>query len=502
MAEQYNGNCHLRFDDTNPSTEKLEYTEAIKTDVTWLGFKWDYLHHAADYFDQLFAYAIDLINQGKAFVCSLSMEETRQYRGTLTEPGQNSPYRERSIAENLDLFHRMQNGEFANGTHVLRAKIDMAAGNLNMRDPIMYRILNMPHQHVGTKWNVYPTYDYAHCLSDAIENITHSLCTLEFQDHRPLYDWFLEQLTPKPRPQQIEFSRLNLSHTITSKRNLKKLVESNIVAGWDDPRMSTLAGLRHRGFTPQAIRNFCQSLGISKSDSTISLDVLEECVRKDLNTNALRAMCVLKPLKVTITNFSAELVENLTAPNHPQRPELGSRIMPFTRTIYIEQNDFMENPPSDYQRLAPNKEVRLRYGYVIKCEEIIKDPTSGQVIEVKCSYDPDTLGKTPVDRKVKGVIHWVSATHAKACKVNLYSRLFQDPNPASAETWEDLVAMINPDSLTILEQCYLEPNIFPIAPETHFQFERLGYFVSDRLNSTANSDGNVVFNRVVELYGS
>lgn len=496
IAEKYNGNCHLRFDDTNPSKEDVEFVEAIQDDVKWLGFEWDYKHYTADYFEKLYQFAIELIKQGNAFVCSLNAEQMREYRGTLTEPGQNSPDRDRSIEENLALFERMRNGEFKDGEYVLRAKIDMSSGNINMRDPIIYRIMHVPHQHTKDDWCIYPMYDFAHCLSDALENITHSLCTLEFQDHRPLYDWFTEKLMPPPRPQQIEFSRLNVSHTLTSKRNLKKCVDEKIVDSWDDPRMPTIIGLRRRGFTPQAIRNFCEMIGVTKSDSVIDMSVLEECVRDDLNKNAFRAMCVLNPLKVTIENLEVDHLEMLTASNHPQDDSFGTRALPFTKTLYIEQEDFMENPPKKYKRLTIDKEIRLRNSYVIKCHEAIKDSKTNEVIELRCTVDKETLGKNPPDRKVKGVIHWVSATKNKTCEVRLYDRLFKHPHPGSADSWEELMAMINPDSVNIVQQCYIEPNLPNIAAEARYQFERLGYFVADRKNF---SESNWVFNRIVSL---
>ncbi len=496
MAEKYNGSCHLRFDDTNPSKEDKEYVDAIQADVKWLGFQWDYLHYTADYFDQLHEYAVQLIKKGDAYVCALSAEEMREHRGSLTKGGTDSPNRNKAVEENLNLFERMRAGEFEDGQYVLRAKIDMSSGNINMRDPVIYRIMNVPHQHTKDKWCIYPMYDFAHCLSDAIENITHSLCTLEFQDHRPLYEWFINHLTPEPRPQQIEFSRLNLSHTITSKRKLKKLVDDKLVSGWNDPRMPTLIGLRRRGYTPNAIRHFCQTIGISKSDSIIDMSILEECVRSDLNQNAMRAMCVLNPLKLTIDNLPDDHLETLSASNHPQDESFGKRNIPFTKTLYIEQDDFMEEPPKKYKRLTIDKEVRLRNSYVIRCNEAIKDPNTGKVIELKCTYDPKTLGKNPEDRKVKGVIHWVSATQAKKCQVRVFDRLFKDANPGSADDWDDALKMLNPDSLSTIENCYIEPNLPTVAPETRYQFERLGYFVMDRLDFTSD---NWVFNRIVSL---
>ncbi len=499
MAKQYQGRCHLRFDDTNPTKEEVKFTEAIKSDVSWLGFKWDSLHFASDYFEQLYDYAVEFIKQGHAYVCSLSGDQIREYRGTLTEPGKNSPYRDRSIDENLDLFARMRAGEFAVGEHVLRAKIDMNSGNINMRDPIIYRILHAAHPHTGEKWCIYPMYDYAHCFSDAIEKITHSLCTLEFQDHRPLYDWFLEKIFNKPRPQQIEFSRLNVSHTITSKRKLKFLVENKLVAGWDDPRMSTIAGLRRRGFTPAALREFVKRVGISKNDSVTDMALLEECVRDDLNIHAKRAFCILNPLKITITNLTDDHIEKLPAPNHPQNPDLGMRELIFSKHLYIDHDDFMQDPPKKYHRLAPGQEVRLRFGYIIKCEEVISDPQTGKVLELKCSYDPATLGKNPEDRKVKGVIHWLAQEHSQTCQVRLYDRLFNSENPGSAASDEELISMLNPDSLQVIDHALTEANISYDSPTLHYQFERVGYFMLDQIDSQV---GKLVFNRVVNLRDS
>ena len=496
MAAQYQGRCHLRFDDTNPNKEESEFSEAIAEDVKWLGFEWDALFYASSYFDQLYDFAITLIEKGLAYVCSLTPDEIRQYRGTLTEPGKNSPYRERSVAENLDLFARMKAGEFDSGQQVLRAKIDMASGNLNMRDPVIYRILHAKHPHLDEDWAIYPMYDFAHCLSDALEGITHSLCSLEFQDHRPLYDWFVEALFSAPRPQQIEFARLNLSHTLTSKRRLRELVESGTVEAWDDPRMPTLIGLRRRGFTPRAIRRFCQDIGLSKSDSVIDMSVLEEHVRDDLNQYAPRAVAVLNPLKVTLINYPVDQTETLTIPNHPQDEALGQRTLHFTRELFIEQDDFMENPPGKYKRLAPGKEVRLRHGYIIKCEEVIKN-AAGKVIELRCSYDADTLGKMPPDRKVKGVIHWLSAKDAVPAEVRLYDRLFTHENPAQASnSLDELQALINPNSKEVLTQSLVEYHLSEAAPESRYQFERLGYFVIDRFDSTRSKP---VLNRILNL---
>lgn len=495
MAEQYGGRCHLRFDDTNPTKEDIEFVNAIQADVHWLGFEWDDMHYTSQYFEQLYQFAVELIKQGDAYVCSLSPEQIREQRGTLKEPGTNSPFRKRTVEENLDLFERMRKGEFKDSEHVVRAKIDMTSGNINMRDPVIYRILHAHHQHTQDEWCIYPMYDYAHCLSDAIENITHSLCTLEFQDHRPLYDWILERLTPAPRPQQIEFSKLNLSHTITSKRKLKRLVDEKKVQGWDDPRMPTLVGLRRRGYPPQAIRQFSKVVGISKSESVIDMNVFEQCVREELNQHAPRAMCVLDPLKVTIENLPDDHLEILNAPNHPQDESMGTRNVPFTKTLYIEREDFMEEPPKKFKRLTVNQEIRLRNSYVIQCNRVIKDD-SGKIVELVCSYDPQTLGKNPPDRKVKGVIHWVSATQAKKCEVRIFDRLFKESNPGAAETWEETLGHLNPESLVTLKDCYIEPNPEQLNPEQSYQFERLGYFVADRHDF---SQERLVFNRVVAL---
>jgi glutaminyl-tRNA synthetase len=496
MAAQYQGRCHLRFDDTNPAKEDVEYTRAIQEDVRWLGFQWDELCFASNYFQQFYEFAVQLIEKDLAYVCHLSMDEIRNYRGTLTEPGKESPYRNRSIAENLDLFKRMKAGEFPDGHCVLRAKIDMKSGNLNMRDPIMYRILKMPHPHIEEVWNIYPLYDYAHCVSDAIEGITHSLCTLEFQDHRPLYDWYLDHLFPEPRSHQYEFSRLNLTHTLTSKRKLKALVDEGKVSGWDDPRMPTLVGLRRRGFTPAGIREFCQRIGISKSDSVIDMSVLEECVRDDLNQHAARAMCVLDPLEIIIENYPENKEELLEVAIHPQRPELGTRVIKFGRRLLIERDDFMFEPSKNYFRLAPGKEVRLRHAYIIACKDVIRDPKTQAIQTIICQYDPDTLGKNPVDRKVKGVIHWVNPHSATACEVRLYDRLFQVENPSAVELSD---AVLNPHSLTVLPKCYLDWAASAIQAEQHFQFERNGYFVADRHDCHADL---LVFNRVVALRDS
>ena len=491
-ALENQGTCNLRFDDTNPEKESIEFMESIKRDVQWLGFQWDALWHASDYFEQLYDYAIVLIEKGLAYVDSLSPEEIRAFRGTLTEPGKESPDRSRPIAENLDLFKRMRAGEFADGQYVLRAKIDMASPNMNMRDPAIYRIRRVHHHRTGDAWCIYPMYDYTHCISDALEGITHSLCTLEFEDHRPLYDWVLDQLPVACHPQQIEFARLQLEYTIVSKRKLNQLVTEKHVSGWDDPRMPTLAGLRRAGVTPKAIRDFCERIGITKQNSWIEMGVLEYCIREDLNENALRAMAVLQPLRVVITNYPDEQVEQLEISNHPQRPELGKRAVPFSKVVLIEQDDFAEIPPPKYKRLVPGGEVRLRGSYVIRCNEIIKD-ADGKIIELHCSYDPDTLGKNPEGRKVKGVIHWVSEAHAPTAEVRLYDRLFTVPQPDNEDNFLDV---INHQSLEVLTGCRVEPSLSQAHADTRYQFERTGYFCLDAVDS---SEGKLVFNRTVTL---
>lgn len=496
MAKQYNGVCHLRFDDTNPMKEEMEFVESIKNDVKWLGYDWgDKLFHASDYYDQLYDFAIVLIKKGLAYVDSTSIDEMRDQRGTLTKPGVESRDRNRSIEENLDLFSRMKAGEFEDGKYVLRAKIDMMSGNLNMRDPTIYRIRHAHHQMTGDKWCIYPMYDYAHSLSDAIENITHSICTLEFQDHRPLYDWCIEHCNPPGKPQQIEFSRLNLSHTITSKRKLKMLVDDKHVDGWDDPRMPTLVGLRRRGIPPAALHQFCDMIGITRSDSVINMSVLEESVRNELNQHAPRAMAVLNPIKVVIENYPEDKVEILNVAAHPNDPELGSREIHFSREIYIEADDFMIDAPKDFHRLTLEKEVRLHSAYIIKCEKVITDPSTGKIIELRCSYDPTTLGKNPEGRKVKGVIHWLSIKHAKTATVRLYDRLFNTENPGAEE---DFTPFLNPNSLQTVEKCFIEPSLTNAKPEDRFQFMRLGYFCLDRYSSSTD----LVFNRIVNLRDS
>lgn len=496
IALENNGVCHLRFDDTNPSKEEVAYVESIKRDVQWLGFDWrDKLFYASDYFPALYDYAVELIKLGKAYVCELSPEAIREYRGTLTEPGKESPYRDRSVEENLDLFQRMKNGEFAEGSHVLRAKIDMASPNLNMRDPVIFRILKVAHHRTGDTWCIYPMYDYTHCLSDAIEGITHSLCTLEFEDHRPLYDWVLDTLKTPCHPQQIEFARLNLTFTVMSKRKLLQLVKEGYVDGWDDPRMLTISGLRRRGYTPASIRNFCSLIGLGKRESWIDMGVLENAVRDDLNVTAARVMCVLDPVKVILDNYPADQVEELEAMNHPQDPQMGSRLIPFSGELYIERSDFMEHPTAKYHRLAPGREVRLRYGYLITCTSVKKDE-AGQVQEIHCTYDPATKGgATPDGRKVKGTIHWVSARHAFPCSVRLYDRLFLTENPESDKE-TNFKEHLNPDSRIIIEKAMAEPSLAELPPGVQVQFERQGFFCADPVDS---SPGKPVFNRIVTL---
>lgn len=490
LAEEFNGRCNLRFDDTNPIKEEEEYVQAIIDDVQWLGFAWSELKYASDYYQQLYEYALLLIQAGKAYVDSLTMDEIRTHRGTLTEPGRDSPYRNRSVEENLDLFTRMKSGEFPDGTHVLRAKIDMQAANLNMRDPVLYRIRHAHHQRTGDAWCIYPMYDYAHPLSDALEKITHSLCTLEFQDHRPLYDWFIHNLPVPAKPEQTEFARLNVSHTITSKRKLRDLVEKGIVEGWDDPRLPTIRGMRHRGYPPESLRKFCETVGISRSDSVIDMSVLEECVRESLNQSAPRALCVIDPIKVVIVNYPDVRKEYLEAPCDPRNPNSSKRSLPFCREIFIERSDFMQDPPKNYYRLAPGTEVRLRHAYVIRCQEVIYDAI-GAIEEIHCTYDADTLGKNPTDRKVKGVIHWVSAQHAVPVDLYQYDRLFLDANPAREE---DFLQFINPDSLKI-QKAYAEPWLQTQPAEKIFQFERLGYYKVNCINQ----EKVVAYHRIVSL---
>jgi len=491
IAMEYGGKCNLRFDDTNPIAEEEEYVDAIQEDVHWLGFEWDKLCFASDYFQQMHDYAVQLINQGDAYVCDLTADEIRETRGTLKEPGKESPFRNRSIEENMDLFNRMKNGEFSNGSKTLRAKIDMAHPNLNMRDPVIYRILHANHHNTGDNWCIYPMYDWAHGLEDSIENVTHSLCTTEFEDHRPIYDWFLDRLDVY-HPQQIEFARLNLSYTLMSKRKLKQLVEGDYVNGWDDPRMPTLSGMRRRGYTPKSIRNFMDEVGIAKRENIMEIAKLEAILRDDLNKHAERRMAVLKPLKVIITNYEENKNEELDAINNPEDESAGSRFVPFSRELYIEQDDFMEDPPKKFFRLAPGREVRLRYAYFITCNDVVKDD-QGNVIELHCTYDPATKGGSASDgRKVKATIHWVSANDAMNSEVRLYDRLFTVPNPTASKNFEDV---LNPESLVILNECKLEPSLLDVEFGEHIQFERLGYFYKD----PDSTDQKSVFNRTVPL---
>jgi glutaminyl-tRNA synthetase len=500
LARDYNGRCHLRFDDTNPTKEEMEYIETIKDSVRWLGFDWcDHLYNASDYFGQLYQWAEELIEKGKAYVDDLTSDQIREYRGTLTEPGKESPYRDRSVEENLGLFRRMRAGEFPDGSRVLRAKIDMASPNMNLRDPVMYRILHADHPHTGNAWCIYPMYDYAHGQSDSIEGITHSICTLEFEDHRPLYDWFLDALEIY-RPRQIEFARLNLTYTVMSKRKLLELVREKYVSGWDDPRMPTLVGMRRRGYTPEAIRNFCERIGVGKNDSWIEMGVFEECVREDLNERAPRAMAALRPLRLVIENYPEGVTEEFEALNHPNDPSMGTRNVPFSREIFIEADDFMEDPPKGFFRLAPGREVRLRYAYIVKCTGVVKDDRTGDIIEVRCSYDPESRGGSAADgRKIKGTIHWVSAPHAISAEVRLYDRLFTVPQPGSGKDGPDWKSLLNPDSLQTVTTCRLEPSLATARLGDFFQFERQGYFSADPVDSTP---GSPVFNRIVTLRDS
>ena len=497
LAEKYSGLCNLRFDDTNPSKEETKYVKAIQEDVKWLGFDWnDRVFYASDYFDQLFEFAIQLIQKSKAYVDDLTPDQIREYRGTLSEPGENSPFRDRSVEENLYLFQKMKAGEFKEGEKVLRAKIDMGSGNLNMRDPVLYRILKASHHRTGDKWCVYPMYDFTHGQSDSIENITHSLCTLEFEDHRPLYDWFLNELEIY-HPQQIEFARLNLNYTILSKRKLLQLVEEGHVEDWDDPRMPTLSGMRRRGYPAEAIREFCERIGISKSNSTVDFALLEHCVRENLNLTATRVMAVLKPLKVILVNYPEKKVEQMDAVNNPEDQDAGTRKLPFSRTVYIEREDFMEDPPKKFFRLAPGREVRLKHAYIIKCEEVVKNK-EGEIIALHCTYDPETRsGSTQDGRKVKGTLHWVSASHAQKAEVRLYNQLFTHENPADEKNCPDLKSSLNPNSLEIIKEAFLEPSLK--GATGWFQFLRLGYFCVDNKDSSSNSQ---VFNRIVTLRDS
>jgi len=496
IARDFNGLCNLRFDDTNPTKEEVEYVESIKEDVRWLGFDWDdRLFYASDYFEQLYQYAVQLIRKGKAYVCDLTPDEIREYRGTLTEPGKNSPYRDRSVEENLDLLMRMRAGEFENGSRTLRAKIDMSSGNINMRDPVMFRVLRAEHHRTGDKWCIYPMYDYAHCVSDSLERITHSICTLEFEDHRPLYDWFLDELGIY-HPRQIEFARLNLSNTVLSKRKLIQLVRDGSVSGWDDPRMPTIAGIRRRGYTPESIRNFCDRIGVAKRDSTVDIALLEYCVREDLNKKVPRVMAVLRPLKVVIDNYPEDLVEELDAVNNPEDPSMGTRKVPFSRVLYIEKDDFREDPPKQFFRLAPGREVRLRYAYYITCVGVIRDESTGEVTELRCTYDPKTRGgDSPDGRKVKATLHWVSAGHSREAEVRLYDHLILEAKPAEEREGRDFRDLLNPNSLEMLGSCRVEPGLGGALPGGRYQFERLGYFCVDP-DSTPEK---LVFNRTATL---
>jgi glutaminyl-tRNA synthetase len=495
IAEEFGGLCNLRFDDTNPIKEEQEYIDSIIEDVRWLGFDWqDRLYFASDYFEQMYKYAVQLIRAGKAYVCDLDAEQIREYRGTLTEPGRDSPYRRRSVEENLDLFDGMRAGEFADGSRTLRAKIDMSHPNLNMRDPVMYRILHATHPRTGDRWCIYPTYDWAHGLEDSIEEITHSICTLEFENHRPLYDWFLDELGVY-HPQQIEFARLNLSYTVMSKRKLQQLVQQGLVSGWDDPRMPTVCGLRRRGYSPEAIRNFCKRIGVNKFNSTVDIALLEHCLREDLNKTSPRVMAVLRPLKVIIDNYPKEKVEQFDAINNPEDPRAGTRKVAFSRELYIERDDFMEEAVKKFYRLAPGREVRLRYAYFVRCTDVVKDER-GNVVELHCTYDPATRGGDALDgRKVKSTLHWVSARHALEAEVRLYDHLFTKENPDDTEEGKDFTSSLNANSLEVLTDCQIEPSLADVKPPSRYQFERLGYFCVD----PDSSGGKPVFNRTVTL---
>ncbi len=497
LAAEFAGRCHLRFDDTNPTKESVEYVDSIKADVRWLGFDWnEHLYFASDYFEQLARWAVQLIEAGRAYVDDLSLEEMREYRGTLTEPGRESPYRSRSVEVNLDLFRRMRAGEFEDGSRTLRAKIDMASPNLNLRDPVMYRIRRTSHHRTGDAWSIYPMYDWAHGQSDSLEGVTHSICTLEYEDHRPLYDWYLDALGIY-HPQQIEFARLNLSHTVLSKRKLLELVDSGLVSGWDDPRMPTIAGLRRRGYTPEAIRDFCERIGVAKADSVVDVGLLEHCLREDLNRRAPRAMAVLRPLRLVLDNYPEDQVEELEAVNNPEDPGAGTRRVPFSRVLYIEGEDFRENPPRKYFRLSPGAEVRLRYAYFVRCTRVVKDPLTGEIVELHGTYDPSTRGgDAPDGRKVKGTIHWVSAPHAVDAEVRLYDHLFLKSRPDEEDDWK---VALNPNSLERLVGCKLEPALAGAKPGTRYQFERNGYFCVDSVDSSST---HLVFNRTVSLRDS
>lgn len=496
LAKEFNGLCNLRFDDTNPTKEESEYVESIKEDVRWLGFDWgDRLYYASDYFEQFYNCALQLIKAGKAYVCDLSSDEIREYRGTLTAPGKDSPYRNRSAEDNLDLFERMRAGEFEEGSRTLRAKIDMKSGNINMRDPVIYRILKAAHHRTGDKWCIYPMYDFAHCISDSIEGITHSICTMEFEDHRPLYDWFLDELGIY-HPQQIEFARLNLSYTVLSKRKLIELVGGGYVSGWDDPRMPTISGFRRRGYTPESIRTFCERIGIAKRESMVDIALLEHCLREDLNRRAPRVMAVLNPLRVVIVNYPENLVEEMDAINNPEDPGMGIRKVPFSRVIYIEKDDFRECPPKQFYRLAPGREVRLRYAYFIRCVDVMKDEKTGEIVELRCTYDFATKGgDAPDGRKVKSTLHWVSASHCLEAEVRFYDHLFLKEDPGDVQEGRDFKSLINPTSLMVLKNCRIEPGLAKASSGNSFQFERQGYFFVD----PDSSRGIIVFNRTVQL---
>jgi len=498
LAEEFNGSCFLRFDDTNPDKESPEYVESIKSDVQWLGFKWeDCLTHASDYFPQIYDWAVELIKNGNAFICSLSADKIRESRGTLTEPGTDSPYRSRSVNENLELFEKMRAGDFPDGSHVLRAKIDMAAPNIHMRDPTIYRIRHSNHHNTGDRWCIYPMYGFTHPLSDAIEGVTHSLCTLEFEDQRPFYDWVLDNVTISNRPRQIEFSRMSLDYTIMSKRLLTTLVDQNLVSGWDDPRMPTLSGLRRRGYTPGAIRDFCSRIGVTKNEQQIESSVLDNCVREDLENNAPRAFAVIDPLKIVIENYPKDQVEQFEARNHPNFPNMGSRQVPFSRELYIDRQDFLEDPPKKFFRLAPGKEVRLRYAYLITCTSVIRD-SDGEISELRCSYDPETRGgNAPDGRKVKGTLHWVSIQHAVDAEVRQYDHLFQHADPTAVHG-EDLLNLVNPDSKTVIKNSKVEPGLIDAVTGASYQFERVGYFCVD----PESTSSHLVFNRTIELRDS
>jgi glutaminyl-tRNA synthetase len=498
LAAEFGGVCNLRFDDTNPSKEDIEYVDSIQEDVRWLGFDWENrLYYASDYFEKLYDYAVQLIHKGKAYVCSLSADEIRHYRGTLTEPGKDSPYRSRPVEENLDLFTRMRSGEFPDGAHVLRARIDMASSNVVMRDPAIYRIRHASHHRTGDKWCIYPMYDFTHCLSDSIEGITHSVCTLEFENNRALYDWVLDALDVACHPQQIEFARLNLTYAVLSKRKMIELVEKGVVNGWNDPRMLSISGIRRRGYPPEAIRNFCERIGVAKRDSTVDMALLEHCARENLNESTPRVMAVLRPLRVVIDNYPENQVEWLNAPYHPDNPQMGSRNLPFSKVLYIEADDFMEDPPKKFYRLAPGREVRLRYAFYIKCQRVVKDEETGEIQELHCTYDPETRGGgAPDGRKVKATLHWVSANHAIGAEVRLYDHLFTRPDPDGAKDGTDFKAFINPDSLKILTDCRLEQGLSHASPGSRYQFERLGYFCMDTVDSCETA---LVFNRTVSL---